>query len=46
MRKSWGIKVKDSKCEVPESLSVMMLIYEDVEPFIVKIERDGIGRFC
>lgn len=46
MRKSWGIKVKDSTHEVfenlPRKFSVMLsLTYEDVEALSVKIERDG-----
>lgn len=43
MRMSWGIKGKVNKHDIPGSLprnfSVMMLIYEDVEPLSVKMKE-------
>lgn len=48
MRKSWGIKVKDSKHEVfeklPKNFSVILLSYENVEPLTGKIEGEGFPR--
>ena len=44
MRKSWGIKMKDSTHEVFENLPrkfsvILLLTYEDVEPLRVKFEN-------